>query len=224
MKSLCQQLNLISNRRKLKNIINTAVPEKLVELKMLFRNFLTEYKHHKLVLILDSLENLYPQDNAYKLDWLPKYLSSNCRLILSVTAESDELIRRLKRKYINDSSFITINGLNKEQIELMVQKKLRLNNYRLENNQLDFIRTFLDKNKTIYPLHFKMLSEQFLKWRSSYTVSECILKETLSLSVQYFLKNLETRFNKTLVKFILCKSRLILSSSLKTIFERTSSS
>lgn len=204
LKSLCQQLNLISNRRKSRNIVNTSVPEKLVELKMLFRNFLTEYKKHKLVLILDSLENLYPQDNAYKLDWLPKYLSSNCRLILSVTAESDELIRRLKRKYINETSFITINGLNKEQIELMVQKKLRLNCYRLENTQLDLIRTFLDKNETIYPLHFKMLSEQFLKWKSSYAVEECVLKETLSLSVQYLLKNLETRFNKTLVKHVLC--------------------
>ena len=209
LKSLCQQLNLIRNRHKSRNIVNVAVPEKLFELKMLFRNFLTEYKRQKLVIILDSLENLYPQDHAYKLDWLPKYLSNNCKLILSVTVESGELIKRLKRKYVNETGFVTINGLNKEQVDLMVQKKLRLNNYRLENSQLALMLTFLDKTMVIYPLHFKLLAEQFLTWKSSYTAEECVLKETLSLSVQYFLKSLETRFNKTLVKYILCKILLI---------------
>lgn len=195
-------MNLISNNQ---TQVPAATPENLIELKVQLKSYLSQYSKHKLVIILDSLENICPEDNALKLDWLPKYLSNNCKLILTVAAESEDLIKRLKRKYINETNFLSINGIDSCQAEEMMQKQLRLNNYRLEEKQLELIRN-LHKRKLIYPLHFKLMTEEYLTWKSSYQLNECVLKDTLNLSVAYYLHNLEGRFGKSLVRHILCKT------------------
>ena len=209
LKSLCQQLDFIHND----NLeVETNKIEKLSDLKNRFKNYLvqsSQKKAHetnkKLVIILDSLNQLCTEDNAHKLDWLPKNLSANCKMILTVSSESTDMMKRLQRKYIDENSFVVLSGLEKEQADIMMQKYLSLNDYRLEENQVNLIKNLTEK-KRIFSLHMKLLSEQFLSWKSNYEIEKCVLKDTLSTSVEHFISGLETRFDKTLVKYILSKN------------------
>lgn len=210
LKSICQQLYFI--KRKLQPSQDVEkVPNKLVELKKYFKKFLTtEFNRNggKLVVIIESLHDLLKNDNCFKLDWLPNYLYRNCKLILSLSSDSDELIERVSRKYTSMNSYIDLTALSLEQTELMIRKFLNTKSYRLENEQLEIIFK-IAKTKTLLSLQLKILSEFFLNWKSYTPIEDCVLHETLSESINYLLDNLEMKYGKLLVKHILSKFKKI---------------
>jgi len=178
LKSICTQLKYIKQ-----SINDPPVPDKVAELKAYFRNILTENSSdtRKLVIILDSLQDLTRNDNAYKLDWLPKFLGKNCKVVLSVSSESTEIMKRLKRKYTNSKCYISLNQLNQEQGEYMVRKLLSQKNYRLEPNQSDLVSNLIVQKK-VFSLHLKVLSEgkNFTNWESFF------FKKFISIVLNHF--------------------------------------
>ena len=203
LKSLCLQLNLVCNE-------NAAVPENLIELKECFRNFLMKNTSpsSRLVVILDSLQDLSETDKAHKLDWLPKHLGANCKLILTVASDSVNLMRRLRRKYTETNSYVELSHIKLDQAKFMIQRLLSQQNYRLEAEQYNLIMNLISK-KPVCPLHLKILSGEFLNWKSYTNLSECILKDTLTGSVVYFVNCLESKYGKKLVKHILSEFNFI---------------
>ncbi|RNA28358.1 NACHT and WD repeat domain-containing 2-like [Brachionus plicatilis] len=175
------------------------VPTNLKELKHFFRKFLTEdwdtdfnKPKRKIILILDSLQDLKKYDYSYKFDWLPKILNPLIKVIISVSSQSKELIERLNRKYSNRQCYGQVESLNYEQVEYMVKKLLSSKMYRLEPSQSDFIFNLI-KTKNIPSLGVKIWSEEFLNWKSHTSTDECVLKDTLikamldlRLKIDYF--------------------------------------
>jgi hypothetical protein len=211
LKSLCAQLQYVkvNNYTISSESIEEALPKRISELKTFFKKFLTEnfstdtgQPLKKLVLILDSLQDLSRSDNSYKLDWLPRYLNPYCKLILTVSSESTELLERLQRKYTNKNNYANLEELNKEQVEYIIRKMLNLKNYRLEASQLAAISKLIN-NKPILPLHVKLLSENFLSWKSYTPLEECIIKNTLQESVISLITDLEKEIGYLFVKHAL---------------------
>lgn len=205
LKSICMQLNYIKKATKSSHLNEWYVPNRLNELKRYFKKILTENienNESKLVIILDSLQDISRNDNSYKLDWLPKHLGKNCKLIMTVSSESDELLTRLRRKFTNQKTYANIDPLNQEQSEHMIRKLLEKKNYRLEPNQLNMLTNFV-KTKPVLSLHLKLLSEEFLNWKSYTLLSECILKDNLKAAVAFYLKKLENKFGGLLVVHVL---------------------
>ena len=90
----------------------------------------------------------------------------------------------------------------------MIQRLLSQQNYRLEAEQYNLIMNLISK-KPVCPLHLKILSGEFLNWKSYTNLSECILKDTLTGSVVYFVNCLESKYGKKLVKHILSEFNFI---------------
>ena len=217
LKSICFQLQYVKNNNCLgKNkSIEDAIPKKLSELKRFFKKFLTENffldqemtkfpAQKKLIIILDQLQDLCRSDSSYKLDWLPKNLNPYCKLILTVSSESKELVQRLNRKFTNPSNYAHVGQLETDQVEYLIRKLLNANNYRLEPGQYQKLNDLVRK-KPILPLHVKLLSENFLNWKS-YTCpeDECVLGDTLHVAINYFLNKLEKDHGYLFVKHALC--------------------
>lgn len=216
LKSICLQIYYIKKSQN-KDIKLEEVPKKLSDLKIYFKRLLSEdvdrysepseqttelynKKRPKLIVILESLQDISKNDNSYKLDWLPKSLSQYCKLIITVSSESSELFQRLQKKYNNQRSYIQLGHLNNEQADFMVRKLLKTKNYRLEPNQLELLNDLM-RRKQIRSLHLKILSEEFLNWKS-YT-TECILKETLNEAIVFYLSKLESKFGRIFVQHTL---------------------
>ena len=158
LKSICNQLRYIN--KSTSSTIDPPVPNKLTDLKKYFKNILIQNSSdtRKIIIILDSLQDLTRNDNSYKLDWLPQNLGKNCKVILSLSSESTELIKRLRRKYTNENSYVTMSHLNKEQGEYMVRKLLAQKNYRLDSSQANLVSNLIQE-KRVLSLHLKLLSE-----------------------------------------------------------------
>ncbi len=222
LKSICLQLNYIrclSEELSEELVDDSQVPNKLSDLKRYFKRFLTQDNYlgqNKLVIILDSLHDMSANDFSFKLDWLPKFLSLNCKVILTVSNESTEFIQRLRRKYTNPHSYVQLTNLNQEQAEHMIRKMLIGKHYRLEPDQLNYILDII-KSKKILSLHLKIWSEHFLNWKSFSAANECILKETLNGALDFFICQIESRFGQVLVKHLLSK-KFQLVSKLLVIF------
>jgi hypothetical protein len=217
LKSICLQLNYIRNNTGDENNNNkinddeystTDVPNKLTDLKKYFKKHLTQSANNsqtKLIIILDSLQELSKNDFSYKLDWLPKHLGPNCKLILALASESTELIQRLKRRYTNEKkSFTSLDYLNVEQSEYMIRKFLAVKNYRLNEEQLNKLNELI-RTKPILSLHLKFLSEEFLNWKSFTTIDKCILKDNLKDAIIFKIIQIENKFGFVFIKHLLSK-------------------
>ena len=77
-----------------------------------------------------------------------------------------------------------------------------MNNYRLENEQYETL-VKLVKERPVVPLHFLILSEEFLGWKSFTNAKECELKATLDAAIKHLIDGLERRFGLSLVKHLL---------------------
>ena len=206
--SICCQLQYIKTESMIE--IN-QVPTNLKELKIFFRKFLTQdwqtdttIPKRKIILIIDSLQDLKNFDYSYKFDWLPKILNPFFKIILTVSSHSKELIERLNRKFSDPKCFAQVGSLSYEQAENMVSKLLSSKMYRLEPSQLELIYHAI-KTKNILALNVKIWSEEFLNWKSYTSPDECILKDTLTKAVQHFLLKLEKKYEPMLVKHLLCR-------------------
>lgn len=214
LKSICLQLNYIRNNSGDENnkkpnddeYSTSDVPNRLSDLKKYFKKHLTQSSNNsqtKLIIILDSLQDLSTNDFSYKLDWLPKHLGPNCKLILSLSSESTELLERLKRRYTNEKkSFTRLDYLSIEQSEYMIRKFLETKNYRLDENQLNKLNELI-QTKPILSLHLKVLSEEFLNWKSFTTIDKCILKDNLKDAIIFRIIQIENKFGFVFIKHLL---------------------
>ena len=208
LKSICLQMNAIFNKKNSK-----PIPDKFADLKSYFKKFLIKSHNEdfeevddehepRLILILDSIQDLNEHDFAHKLDWLPTYLKANCRIILSVSSENNELMSRLKSKYTNKRSYIHLETVEPEQAESLVKKYLNNNKYRLEDAQLHLIKTFI-ANSPILSLHLKLFSSEFLNWKSFTPLTETIIETTLKGAIMRLFSTLENKHGAILVKYLL---------------------
>uniref|UniRef100_A0ABM0MB53 Uncharacterized protein LOC102806207 n=1 Tax=Saccoglossus kowalevskii TaxID=10224 RepID=A0ABM0MB53_SACKO len=81
--SLCQQICKVRGE-------DAQIPESTKELKDFFQRCLTLTKDdQKIVIFLDSLDQLNPHDGARQLTWLPRQLPPNVKLIVSTLPEDE---------------------------------------------------------------------------------------------------------------------------------------
>jgi hypothetical protein len=224
LKSLCMHLCLVykhSGAVDLTQIKNGEldIPDTFVELKRLFKKLLSKNydlgdsmsSRAKVVVLIDGIERLRTSDHAEKLDWLPNHLSRRCKLILSVSdysalssssSSSALLIKRLKQKYTNKKSYAELGSLDKSQVSFMLRKSLESVNSRLNAQQTDLIERFFETN-SVSPLHFKLLADEFLSWKSFTKVENCMLMPTLNEAIACYFSKLEAKFGYSMVKHAL---------------------
>ncbi len=205
LKSICLQLKSIYFQTNANND-PVDLPTRLIDLKRFFKTILTKTVHAnepRLIILIDSLQHLSDSDHVYKLDWLPHFLKPTCKLILTVSSGHTTLLNRLQSKYTNKRSYVRLDYLDKEQALATVKKYLQLNKYRLEDSQMAVIRTFAHRSNVL-SLHVKLLSEEFLQWKSYTPVHDCILKYTLKETIVHFISKLEKQFGPDILKYVLC--------------------
>ncbi|CAK9095635.1 unnamed protein product [Durusdinium trenchii] len=80
-----------SIRDELSERTSTTVPESVKnDLTASFRAALSlGTRQHKVIVLLDALDQLSPEDNALSANWIPRELPENCRLIVTCMTDSD---------------------------------------------------------------------------------------------------------------------------------------
>ena len=128
LKSLCAHFNFFYRHHLLSDTQNdkfSAVPSKLNDLKSYFKRFMSDenqlLRRFKLVVILDSIESLAPQDHALRLDWLPRDISANARFILTVSSTNKPILTNLRLLYSDKARFTWLSRIEHDQAQLMLR-------------------------------------------------------------------------------------------------------
>lgn len=194
LKSLYTQLTTYED---LKNICNSyisynelqldQVMSDLRELSKILANLIENYpKNNKLILFIDALDQFIIND---PLDWLPRILSNNTKIIISTLPDSHQGIQylsKLKQKYSNSlDNFLFLEKFNLNEANSMIDAYLASFKRKLTSPQKQkIIDSFIESGS---PLYLKILLEEASQWNSYTNISnEEYPKELDELIVRLF--------------------------------------
>ena len=157
-------------------------------------------KDEKIIILLDSIDQLSEQDRK-NLDWmLLDELPSNLKVIYSVLDNYEGIYEKLKRIVGKDNT-LKIEPTKIEEANLILETLLKKVNRRLTSEQWAVIQNLIQNIPEIYPLHLKLLFDISSKWKSSYQIPQnfntCL---TIKDTIKYLFKRLEGIFGEILFK------------------------
>ncbi|MEA2018176.1 MAG: DUF4062 domain-containing protein [Campylobacterota bacterium] len=179
LKSVYQEL---SSNEELKTICDEYISENELnidtvigdekELSKMLANLIENYPSEdesKLIFFIDALDQFIIKD---KLDWLPRSLKANTKIIISTlpdTYQGIDYLPRLKQKYKDESNYLFLEPFDSREADSMIDEYLA---------SFQRVLTVAQKQKVLdaftqsgSPLYLKVLLEEASEW-SSYTIVE----------------------------------------------------
>ncbi|KAK3612217.1 hypothetical protein CHS0354_039489 [Potamilus streckersoni] len=148
------------------------------------------------VIILDSLDQLSPANNAYALEWVPTLLPPNIKLILSTLPEEHNIKENL-RKLLPENCMVAVPILPETTGREIIKKYLGLKNRTLTEEQVKFLLSIFKNDPS--PLFLKLLLDRAEKWYSFTEVSELHLTNTVLESINTLFQQLEKKYGLQLI-------------------------
>ena len=150
------------------------------------------YPDKKLVIILDSIDQLNPSD--YSLDWFIDLLPDNVKMIYSTLPEHGQILQKLKANVnLCDSygNFLKIQSLDNQLSITILEDWFRHENRNLSRVQWTLIHQMLSYSE-LYPLYVKLIFDIVIKWPSFYMPEQdfhnCM---DIDMLIKYLFQNME---------------------------------
>ena len=122
-----------------------------------------QYPNKKLVIILDSIDQLDPYN--YSLDWFIDKIPKNVKMIYSTLPTHGSILEKLKTIESLKDNFIQIKSLNKELCVTILQDWLQKEKRNISETQWTIINEML-QNAVLFPLYIKLIFDIIVKWPS----------------------------------------------------------
>ncbi|XP_033761972.1 NACHT domain- and WD repeat-containing protein 1-like isoform X2 [Pecten maximus] len=154
------------------------------------------------VLMLDSLDQLDPTNNARALQWLPTVLNASVKIIVS-TLEDDvyECFPKLQQKLKNPSLFVPVPVLEKKDVNNILDSWLKSNKRTLTTDQRSIVTKAFDQCPI--PLFLKLSFDEACKWNSFSSADDTRLQATVRDSINMLYSRLEVRHGEIFVSHAL---------------------
>ncbi|KAL3876006.1 hypothetical protein ACJMK2_033895 [Sinanodonta woodiana] len=148
------------------------------------------------VILIDSLDQLSPANNAYGMEWVPTLLPPNIKLILSTLPEEHN-IRENLQKLLAKNCMVAVPILPESTGRDIIKKYMGLKNRTLTEEQVKFLISILKNDPS--PLFLKLLLDRAEKWHSFTQVSELHLSSTVIESINTLFQQLEKKYGLQLI-------------------------
>ncbi|XP_053376600.1 NACHT domain- and WD repeat-containing protein 1-like [Mercenaria mercenaria] len=152
----------------------------------------------KLLLILDSLDQLDHAYNARQMAWLFTKLNPQTKVILSTLPEPVyQCFPALQASITNVQNFVEVPVLEKSDVRTILDNWLQMRKRKLTDKQMQVILKAFDQCPT--PLFLKLSFEESTSWTSFHSVEKTILQTTVRSSIEHLFEKLEKLHGKILV-------------------------
>ncbi|XP_070561115.1 NACHT domain- and WD repeat-containing protein 1-like [Ptychodera flava] len=190
--SVIQQINKVYGD-------DSKVPE---DMKMLIRTFRENLSkataERPLVILLDSLDQLDPDDGARQLSWLPTEIPPFVKLILSTLPEDEyEYYPRLRSILPGEDSFVAVPKLAQKDVQEILDQWLSDENRRLSASQMETVVSAC--RQCPLPLFLKISFDEACRWHSYSKPEETQLKFTVRDAIVELFERVERNHGKILV-------------------------
>ena len=193
LNSMCAQLSKMVGKP-------WEVPDKFKDIvKSLFELLARAGTKERIVVLLDSIDQLMPAYNAYKMTWLPDALPANVKLILSTIREGYPILDSMKEKYTqNGGKFLEITQLGQTLGMKVITKWLELKKRTMTHQQEEIVMKALEQCSL--PLYARIAYDYIRKWRSYDTPSLDLLQVTVKGAINQLFDSTEKKFGRPLVQ------------------------
>ncbi|KAK3583746.1 hypothetical protein CHS0354_022778 [Potamilus streckersoni] len=212
--SLLKQLNRIFND-------NRPVPTNFQELVREFHHSLAQAGTQRhTVVMLDSLDQLDPSNNAQQLTWLPKPLPDNVKIVVSTLPDDKyECFPVLKSMVAASENFLDVPNLQEADVISIIDTWLSFKKRTLTESQRNLVKERF--NTCPSPLFLKLCLDEAVRWKSFSGKDMTVLQMTVRKSIDTLFKKLEGLHGTLLVSkalgYLTCSQRGLSESELEDI-------
>ena len=191
--SICTQISQITGKPWIE-------PSKFGDLVKSFHTLLEDVAStQSIVILLDSIDQLIPAYNAYKMTWLPETLLPNVKIIISSIEEGYPILGALKDRYgIQGATFLEVTQLGDALGLKVISKWLSLKKRTLTEEQSEVVKQAL--SWCSLPLYVRIAYDQIRKWRSYDIPSTEALQVTVKGAINQMFRSMEAKFGQALVQ------------------------
>ncbi|RDD38573.1 NACHT and WD repeat domain-containing protein 2 [Trichoplax sp. H2] len=168
-----------------------------------------------LIICLDSLDQLSPENGALLLGWLPQTCSSSFKLITSTLSDDQYPCYKKLISFIPTSHVLKVPTLNNSDAKTVLQNCLKLSNRKINQSQQQLIDEAF--TQCSLPLYVKLISHQAEQWHSFTPIQELKLDFTVDQVIQHYFQQLEEKYGKIYVSH--CLAYITASKNGLTEFE-----
>ena len=172
------------------------IPQEFTELKDLFKDVLAAIPENKrVVLFVDSLDQLSDANGAHRLQWLPLALPSNVKFVLSVLPQEHDILDTLRKLLPEEGQYVEVANLKTDTSHKILKIWMDMQHRKLSEAQEKQIDNLITQD--VRPLYLKLVYDEIHTWKSFEKSNFDCRDIEACLSRLY--RRLETKHGKTLV-------------------------
>ncbi|XP_067678714.1 NACHT and WD repeat domain-containing protein 2-like [Haliotis asinina] len=190
LSSICSQVCAIVNRDQ------TSDPK---DLAVYFQHLLNSVPNYlSVVILLDGLEQILPDHNAYLMSWIPSSLPVNVKMIITCQPNSNKVLETLRSDIVqDDSAFMQLDNLSGNECEGLMNEIMAAAGRTLTQEQFEVYQESF--TKCSLPMYIHLLAEEG-KTLHSFLGTDPISKTSGILdAINMFLSKLEERHGEVFV-------------------------
>lgn len=190
---ICQQIAFCHNQQ------YDAYLKDISQLKEAFSQLLTTNSDspNLLILIMDGLDQVCDTHRPLDLNWLPKKLLSNVKILISSTPTKSGFLSAIKTYYPESSLFFDLQPVNSKSCSQMLTTLLLACNRKITSGQQMYVNQAF--KKCCLPLYVELLYRQVCDWGSDLDVTPDTLVPGVHTNIGRFLDHLEEKYGKVMV-------------------------
>ncbi|CAI9735288.1 and WD repeat domain-containing 2-like [Octopus vulgaris] len=151
-------------------------------------------------ILLDSLDQLSEDDDAFSMAWLPDFLPTNVHVIVSTLPQA-KIMKNLANRLQRDDCFIEVPLMSETIGEEVLRKFFNKKKRTITDSQKEQLLAKFSKVSS--PLYLKLLLHEASQWLSYEDIDFEQLPDSVNSAIEQHFENLERKFGKTLVQFAL---------------------
>ena len=196
------------------HLYKLPVPPFLLELELDFQ-YLCSYfksllwkinsKDKPLIMLLDSADQLQPNDHAAYMHWLPMILPPFVRIIVSVLPSVSDCYSNLKKMSVKKANLIELKALSTElgTADAIISQKLQEYNRRITKGQRAYLMKKIEKAR--HSLFVVLVANEAVCWKHTSRVSSLNVGETVKEAIHKLFDKLEKEHGQILVQHMFGK-------------------
>ena len=197
LSSVCRQLTAVYGR----STDDWIDPDKMSDLIASFHQLLALARRDRpLLLILDSIDQLMPIYDAFKVAWLPARLPPFVKLVVSTLDEGYNILDNLRAKYdmAKGATFLEVKALGEDLGLEVIRKWLEKAGRTITDQQNGTVRTALEACSL--PLYARIVFDQIRKWHSYDSPPPGALQPTVQGAICRLYEEMEVKFGRAMVR------------------------
>ena len=192
LSTICQQLSFALDQG------SSHIPKTFKEAQNTFFKMLETFPSDKnLVILLDAVHNVNDDNNGKSLQWIPKQLKENVKLVISTLPETNGILRELQALVEGEQHFVEVHPLVPAECFGVLQGMLESRGKRLSSEQQRVVQRAFQTCGL--PLYIRLLYRDAKEWKSYSDINPNSIPRSVKEYINSMFDKLEHSFGKVLV-------------------------